>query len=141
MTNNFGDKQHVLNAEDGRKGGSRSTIAKKLANRTKCNCKCPVFNTCPLASIGVKYNICYANNKKYPTLRKNLIRLMEGDQKDFHDMVATLVGDMLRIAESEDDSSVRTKKIVVEAAEKLHNMKYGTRNKTEISGKISINDL
>jgi hypothetical protein len=133
MTNLTG-KEHKLTKQDSSKGGKQTSIKKKLINRRKCNCTCPMFDTCLLASIGLKYNICYANNKQYPTLKKNLERLLTGEQSEFYEILNTIFADIIRITETEDDSSIRTKKMVMEAAEKLHNMKYGKKEKLEHSG-------
>jgi len=88
--------------------------------------------------MGVKYDTCYLNCKEYPTLKRNVIKLLEGDQNDFYDIVGNVIADMLRIAETEDDFNINTKRKVIDALEKFHNMKYGTKSKLEHSGKIDI---
>jgi len=133
----FKGKQHKLTKEEKSKGGKASTIAKKLAHRKKCDETCPLFDRCPLASFGMRYNTCYLN-KDNPTLRKNVLKLLNGDEEDFFDIMNNIVSDMLRIIITEDDGNIRTKKLVVDALRDFYNMKFGTKSKIEHSGKIDI---
>ena len=131
-------KQHQFTKEEHIKGGQSRSIMKSIVKRRKCDKKCKLFDHCPFASMGIKYNTCYLNCKEYPTLKKNVEKLMSGDQNDFYDIARNVFADMLRIAETEDDSNLRSKKIVMESLEKLHNMQYGTKGKLEHSGKVDI---
>jgi len=135
---NLKGHEHPLTLEDRRKGGQSRSLLKKLNRRKHCSPRCPLFDRCPFASMGLKYNICYLNNNEYPTLKRNVIKLLEGNQDEFYEIVSTIIADMLRIIETEDDFNINSKKKVVECLEKLHNMKYGTKNKLEHSGKIDI---
>lgn len=48
---------------------------------------------------------------------------------------------MLRIIETEDDSNVKTKKVVVDALKDFYTMKFGSKEKIESTGKIDIGVL
>jgi len=135
---NLKGKEHKLTKEEMRRGGRSKSILKSIVKRRKCNKDCPLFDRCPFATVGLKYNTCYLNCNDYPTLRKNIIKLLEGDQNDFYDLVSTVIADMLRIIETEDDFNINSKKKVIEALEKLHNMKYGAKSKLEHTGKVDI---
>jgi len=131
-------KSHTFTHEEQSRGGKSKSILKSIVKKKKCNKDCKLFNRCPFASVGLKYNTCYLNCSDHPTLKRLVSKILEGDEKDFYDAVAIIISDMVRICECEDDSNIRSKKTVVDSLEKLHNMRFGTKNKTEISGKIDI---
>ena len=135
-----GNPRHKLTKEEMSRGGKASTLAKKLGKRKKCSENCPIFDRCPLAGVGLKYGVCFLN-KDHPVLRKNVLKLLNGEEQDFFDIVSTIISDMMRVIETEDDSNVKTKKVVVDALKDFYTMKFGSKEKIEHSGKIDISIL
>jgi len=58
---------------EGRKGGSKSTLSKKLARRKYCSPSCPLFEKCPLMPMAQNQWVEKANGRKaHPCLLNTL---------------------------------------------------------------------
>ena len=136
----FKGTKHELTHADSIKGGKRRTLRKKLSRRKTCNEKCPIFNECPLATFGLKYNECYLNSSN-PNLRNFIIKIINGDKEDALSAMTDIISDMARITYTEDDFSIKNKKIVLDSLARWVELKYGTKQKIEHTGKISFEEF
>lgn len=59
--------------ELGRKGGKRSTLAKKLAKRKKCTPSCPIYDKCPVKYWVGEDKQCALNTKVPARLRDKIV--------------------------------------------------------------------
>jgi hypothetical protein len=133
-------KKHVLTKEDSVKGGKTRSLKKKLSRRKTCNKRCPIYDRCPLAGMGIKYNVCFLNSD-HPVLRDNILKLLDGGEEDLLSVGDSILADVLRIINTEDDSNVKTKKMAMECVEKLHNMRFGSKSRNEHDVRVSNTDI
>ena len=131
-------KPNILTHADKIKGGKSRSILKSLVKREYCDPGCRLFKQCPFASMGLKYKTCYLNCKQYPTLRRIVNKILSGNEQDFLDAVDIIVSDMHRIVITEDDGNINTKKKVVEAMKMLYDMRFGSKQRVEHTGKVDI---
>jgi len=133
--NNLKGKEHKLTFAERSRGGKTVTLEQKLAKRIHCNSQCPIFDSCPLSAVGVKYDTCYFNKKRYPRMYEKVSKLFSDNPNDLYDVASEVLGDMVRIVDSEDDSNPKTKKIVMNAINQLHDMKFGSKHNVDVGNK------
>ena len=64
--------------ELGRKGGQRSTLAKKLAHRKKCTPSCPIYDKCPVKYWVGEDKQCALNTKVPARIRDKIVAGAKG---------------------------------------------------------------
>jgi hypothetical protein len=126
---NFGDKKHKLTRSERSKGGKTVSpyrrLKLQLTNRVKCNEQCPLFPCAfePLSRI--KYGNECALKRQPPEIMNRFYKLYSCGEKEFIEEVNNALI-RLSIKAGEDK--------FINMAEKVHKMRFGDKNRTELTG-------
>ncbi len=134
--------------EEGRKGGSQSTIAKRIAKRKYCSPSCPLWDKCPLMPMaqqewvtkphGERAHPCLLNKLPMDAQRR-IRRLFLSDRDGLIEELKDVLYNLSSLAEEHPDKNlIKYGDLLLKAITTIYGQKIQEEGQKEITIKLHV---
>lgn len=147
ITLTSGAPQHEFTPDDGVKGGSANTplqrIARSLNLRKYCTPTCEIYERCFARELSLSPSnktdhgyLCTL--KTMPErVQNSTFNILTRGEAGIHDIMRDLISRLMTITKITDSKDLRE---TIKAIKVASEMLYGTKNRTELTGKVDLTD-